>query len=598
MQRRLAAILAADLVAYSRMIRKDEEGTLTRLRAAREDIIDPAIGRHRGRIVKLMGDGMLVEFSSAVDAVRAAVEVQRAMPAWNGDTPREEQMTFRIGINLGDVVVDGDDIQGDGVNVAARLESLAEPGTVCVTGSVHEEVRDRLGLPFRDLGPQQVKNIDRPVRAWQWREDAAVSAPLPEDVRPELPEGPSIAVLPFSNMSGDPEQDYFADGLCEDIITELSRNHEIFVISRNSSFSYRGLAMDVRRIGQELGVRYILEGSVRRGGDRLRLTTQLVEAETGKHVWAEKFDRPLSTMFEVQDEITESVVGAVGSEIWTAGLRGAARASDAAIGAWERLMKAWALIHRRRGDDILAGQRICRDEIARTGGEAGFHAALAAGCAQELVFVRGQRGAAEIIGEGMAAAHRAIERDPRSETAHAFLGLLLWVMGDGDGAIAEGEAALQINPNYVFAHLVIGAAEAYAGPDRFEAAMARLKHTIRLGPRDINMPWSYGHMATACFLAGRYDEAADCARTSVRLDPGNASVLRSLAAALALGGRIDEAKVAWVRATEVQDVSYDDILPLLDRLYRRQEDIDRYLDALRLAGAPFPASGKRATSTV
>ena len=305
MERRLAAILAADAVGYSRMIRSDEEGTLLALRALREDLINPMIAEYRGRIVKLMGDGMLVEFASVVDAVCAAVKTQQALSEHNSDIPEDERIEFRFGVNLGDVVIDGDDIHGDGVNIAARLEALSKPGGICVSGKVYEEIRDRTDFTFEDLGEQKVKNIDRPVQVWRWLTDEGVTAGATarNESLPPLPEKPSIAVLPFTNISDDPEQEYFSDGITEDIITELSRFRSLFVIARNSSFHYKGKSPKVQDVGRELGVAYIVEGSVRKAGNRVRVTAQLVESENGNHIWAERYDRDLEDIFTVQGRI-------------------------------------------------------------------------------------------------------------------------------------------------------------------------------------------------------------------------------------------------------------------------------------------------------
>ncbi len=320
MERRLAAILAADMVGYSRLIRADEEGTLAALQALRTDLIDPKIAEHHGRIVKLMGDGMLVEFGSVVDAVRAAVEVQQRVSERNAGLPDDKRIEFRVGVNLGDVIIDGDDIQGDGVNVAARVEGLAEPGGVCVSGMVYEGVRDRIDIPFEDMGEQEVKNIDRPVQVWRWVADEGAtppgaSAPLGASEPLPLPDKPSIAVLPFDNMSSDPDQEYFADGITEDIITTLSKIPDLFVISRNSTFTYKGTAVDVKQVAQDMGVRYVVEGSVRKSGQRVRITAQLIEAATGHHRWAERYDRDLSDIFALQDEITREIVTAVDVEL-------------------------------------------------------------------------------------------------------------------------------------------------------------------------------------------------------------------------------------------------------------------------------------------
>ncbi len=336
MERRLAAILAADVVGYSRMIRADEEGTLHELRALREELIDPKIQEYRGRIVKLMGDGLLAEFASVVDAVACSAEVQSAIAERNPGTGDTGPIVLRVGINLGDVVIDGDDIQGDGVNVAARLEALAQPGGICISDAVYEQVRDRLDLKFQDLGQQEVKNIDRPVQTWGWiaasteaqMQSSSNGASLP------LPDKPSIAVLPFDNMSGDVEQEYFADGMTEDITTALSRIRWLFVIARNSSFAYKGKSVDVRQVAGELGVRYVLEGSVRKGGNRLRVTAQLIDASSGVHVWAERFDREIKDVFVLQDDITDALMASIEPELAKAEQQRAIRKPVENLDAW------------------------------------------------------------------------------------------------------------------------------------------------------------------------------------------------------------------------------------------------------------------------
>jgi TolB-like protein len=306
-ERRLAAILAADVAGYSRLMGTDEEGTLAALKAVRADLTDPKIAEHRGRIVKTTGDGLLLEFASVVDAVRCAVEWQRAMALRNDGVGQERRIDFRIGINLGDVIIDQHDIYGDGVNVAARLETLAEPGGVCVSKVVHDQVRDKVEFLFEDLGEQQVKNIARPVHVYRTplAKTARAKAPLP------LPDKPSLAVLPFQNMTGDVEQDYFVDGIVEEITTAISRLPWLFVIARNSSFTYKGRAVDVKQVARELGVRYVLEGSVRKAGNRVRITGQLIDTATGAHIWADRFDGALDDIFQLQDEVASSVVGAV-----------------------------------------------------------------------------------------------------------------------------------------------------------------------------------------------------------------------------------------------------------------------------------------------
>jgi len=309
--RKLSAILAADVVGYSRLIRADEEGTLAALSAIREEIVNPKIAEHHGRVVKLMGDGMLAEFGSVVDAVRTGVEMQDAMSEHQGDVPEDRRITFRVGIELGDVVIDGDDIQGDGVNVAARLEALAVPGGVCVSGAVDDQVQHRLGLHFEDTGERVLKNIDRSVRVWQWATQAAVAPTTDVSETLPLPEKPSIAVLAFSNMSADPEQEFFADGIAEEIITALSKISSVRVIARHSTFAYRGQSLDLRKVAKELGVRYVLEGSIRRRAERIRVAAQLIDAIDGSHVWADRYDRVLGDLFDIQDQITKEIVTAL-----------------------------------------------------------------------------------------------------------------------------------------------------------------------------------------------------------------------------------------------------------------------------------------------
>src|SRR5215831_6195948 len=311
-ERRLAAIMMADVAAYSRLMGADEEGTLERLKMLRHEIIDPKVAQHRGRIVKAIGDGLLVEFSSVVDALRCATNVQAALAKWNGAESTGSRVEFRIGINVGDVVVEDGDIFGDGVNVAARLEALAEPGGICVSARVQEDAAGKVDIVFEDLGDQRLKNIARPVRVYRVCPDQVAGGTKRVAISlPALPDKPSVAVLPFTNMSGDPRQEFFSDGIAEDIITALSRYPSLFVIARNSCFTYRRRSIDVTRIGRELGVRYVLEGSMRKVGDHIRVTAQLVEAETGKHLWAERYDRALADIFAVQDEITEAVTIAV-----------------------------------------------------------------------------------------------------------------------------------------------------------------------------------------------------------------------------------------------------------------------------------------------
>jgi TolB-like protein/class 3 adenylate cyclase len=344
--RRLTAILAADVAGYSRLMGADEEGTHERLRAHLRELIEPKIGEHRGRVVKNTGDGFLAEFASVVDAVRCAVEMQRGMAERNAGTPPDKRIEFRVGINLGDVIVEEHDIFGDGVNVASRLEALAEPGGICISRVVRDQVRDRLPFAFEDLGGQQVKNIARPVRVYRIGDRAApIEEPLSVLPRPlPLPDKPSIAVLPFANMSGDPEQEYFADGMVEEIITALSRIRWLFVIARNSSFMYKGQSIDVKRVGRELGVRYVLEGSVRKAGGRVRITAQLIDAMNGAHLWVDRFDGSLEDVFDLQDKAASSVAGVIEPALQAAETARSAGRPTADLTAYDAYLRACAMI--------------------------------------------------------------------------------------------------------------------------------------------------------------------------------------------------------------------------------------------------------------
>ncbi|MCZ6523950.1 MAG: adenylate/guanylate cyclase domain-containing protein, partial [Alphaproteobacteria bacterium] len=359
MERRLAAIMATDVVGYSRLIRADEEGTIVALKALRADLIDPKIAEHHGRIVKLMGDGMLAEFPSVVDAVRAATETQRAVAERNAGLPVEKRIEFRVGINLGDVLIDGDDIHGDGVNVAARLEGLSEPGGICISGSVYDQVKNRIELSFEDLGQQEVKNIDEAVRVWRWAKDdeAAPVGPLGACEPLRLPDKPSIVVLPFDDMSGDGDP-YFADGVTEDIITELSRFSSLFVIGRNSAFTYKGRAVKAQEVCRDLGVRYIVEGSVRRAGDRVRVTVQLIDSETGSHVWADRYDRELGDIFDLQDELTQAIVATLPGRLLLAEEKRIRRKPPQQMAAYDYVLAGRIHHHRVTSEDNAEALRL------------------------------------------------------------------------------------------------------------------------------------------------------------------------------------------------------------------------------------------------
>jgi len=378
-QRRLAAIVSADVAGYSRLMGRDESGTLAALKALRLEIIDPVIAKHNGRIVKTTGDGLLLEFASVIDAVRCVIEVQTAMAEKTSDVPQDRRITFRVGVNIGDIIVDGDDIFGDGVNIAARLQEIAQPGGICTSGRVHDDIRDRLDTTFEDGGTQTLKNIARPVQVWNWSPGATRSPSTPASMEAPLalPDKPSVAVLPFQNMSGDPEQEYFVDGMVEDIITNLSRNKQLFVIARNSSFTYKGKSPDIRQVGRELGVRYVLEGSVRKSGNRIRITGQLIDASTGRHIWADRFDGNLDDIFELQDELASSVSGGISVPLVNAEIERAKR-KVGNLQAYDYLLRSWAAGRGFTAEGSTKALALAREAVALDPDFALGHATIAA----------------------------------------------------------------------------------------------------------------------------------------------------------------------------------------------------------------------------
>ena len=481
-ERRLAAIMMADVVAYSRLMGADEEGTLERLKMLRQEIIDPKVAQHRGRIVKAIGDGLLVEFSSVVDALRCATNVQAALAKWNGTESTGSRVEFRIGINVGDVVVEDGDIFGDGVNVAARLEALAEPGGICVSARVQEDAAGKLDIVFEDLGDQRLKNIARPVRVYRVCPDQVAGGTKRVAISlPALPDKPSVAVLPFTNVSGDPRQEFFSDGIAEDIITALSRYPSLFVIARNSCFTYRRRSIDVTRIGRELGVRYVLEGSMRKAGGRIRVTAQLVEAETGKHLWAERYDRALADIFAVQDEITEAVTIAVAPAVANAEVQRAIRKAPESLDAWAAYQRGlWHLSKFSPGDNALAQkffQRAIDLDPTFSGGFTGlaraqFHATAG--------FQRPDPGDTQSLCESLA--RRAVAVDGADAEARACLAAVLLRRGDYEGALAEAERVLEMAPNLAGAYGTLGATMIFSS--RQKEGLAALQTSIRLDPRD------------------------------------------------------------------------------------------------------------------
>jgi adenylate cyclase len=574
--RRLAAILASDVAGYSRLMGADEEGTLERLKALRRELLDPKIAEHHGRIVKTTGDGLLVEFASVVDAVRCAVAVQQAMPERNTSVEADNRIELRIGINLGDVIVEGDDLYGDGVNIAARIEALADAGGVFVSNTVHDQVRDRLPFLFEDLGEQQVKNIARPVRVYRVSDVTAakgqstpVQSPLP------LPDKPSIAVLPFANMSGDPEQEYFVDGMVEEIITALSRIHWLFVIARNSSFTYKGRSVDVKEVGRELGVRYVLEGSVRKAGRQVRITGQLIDALTGTHLWADRFDGSLEDVFELQDQVAVSVAGVIEPALQAAEMRRSAARPTPDLSAYDLYLRALAAFFPTTKDRVTEALRLLEQAIA-IDRHYGLALAWAANCHMRLV-IDGWTDEPEIsrrkTGDLARQALQLAENDPRI-LANAAL-VLAHVDEDSGAMIGLVDRALALNPSFARGWYVSGLLRVFAGqPD---LAIEHVETSLRLSPRErMGQPLSV--MGTAYFFKHQFDEAATKLLLSIQDNPGFPSSYRTLAACYAHMGRLDDARAIVARLRAITPLVVPSELP-----WRRPEHRELFLSGLRLA---------------
>jgi adenylate cyclase len=511
-ERRLAAILAGDVAGYSVLMGVDEEGTLSRLNAHRREFLEPTIVGHRGRIVKRTGDGVLIEFGSAVDAVRCAMDVQSGMIDRNKPVPRDKRIELRIGTHVGDIIIEEDDIFGDGVNIAARLEGIAQPGGICLSDDTFRQVRGRIDANFVDMGEQQLKNIAQMVRVYRIERGSAV----PEAPAPSLPDRPSIAVLPFQNMSGDPEQDYFADGMVEEIITALSRLRRLFVISRNSTFTYKGRAVDVKQVGRELGVRYVLEGSVRKMGDRVRITGQLINAATGAHVWAERYDRKSDDIFALQDEITLSVVGAIEPSLRLAEIERVKRKRPESLDAYDLVLQAQPDVYTRMPEPSKKALVLLERALTLDPTYALAHA-YAAECYHSL-FLRG--GLQE---DNRAASIRhaeaAITYGQGDALALSFAGFVIAMdKHDRSAAFAAFEAALALSPSSAVTYIQGSVVRAYEG--EAERAIEWAERGLRLSPFD---PWrtsAFVALSTAHFSKGQYEEATAAAHKAIQSDPG------------------------------------------------------------------------------
>jgi adenylate cyclase len=547
LQRRLAAIMSADVVGYSRLMGMDEAGTLSRLNALRRELIDPAIAGHSGRIVKLMGDGALVEFASAVDAVTCAIEIQRQLREHDAGGSEVGSIRFRIGINVGDIIIEGEDILGDGVNIAARIEGIAEPGGISISEDAWRQVQGKVVANFVDAGEQSLKNIARPVRVYRV-ELGEQSAAEPAAPALPLPDRPSIAVLPFQNMSGDPEQEYFTDGMVEDIITGLSRIKWLFVIARNSTFTFKGRAIDVKQIGRELGVRYVLEGSVRRVTDRIRITGQLIDAVSGAHVWAERYDRKSDDIFALQDEITLSVVGAIEPSLRLAEIERVKRKRPDSLDAYDLVLQAQPDVYSGMPDRATKALPLLERALALNSDYALAHA-FAAMCYHNRFLRAGlheQDRAASIQH-----AQAALASGQDDALALTFAGFSIGMdANDRNSAFAAFDAALALSPSSALTYFCGSAILGWAGVA--ERAIEWAERGIRLSPFD---PWrfaAYHALTLGHFHRGHYQEAADSAYKAVQANPGHSISRMLLAASLVKLGRMDEAKTAAAHVLELQ----------------------------------------------
>jgi TolB-like protein/tetratricopeptide (TPR) repeat protein len=545
-ERKLAAIFAADIAGYSRLMARDEVGTLARLKACRT-IIDGLIASHRGRIFNTAGDSVVADFASAVDAVQCAVAVQAAVATENGGGTADEPMQFRVGVHVGDVIVDGDNLLGDGVNIAARLEALAEPGAICVSAATRDHIGNKLPLAFDDLGEQQVKNIAQAIRAY--RVQSETRAPPPVAALP-LPDKPSLAVLPFQNMSGDPEQEYFADGIVEDITTAIARLPWLFVIARNSSFTYKGKSVDVKQVARELGVRYVLEGSVRKAGDRVRITGQLIDTATGAHIWAEHFDGALDDIFELQDKVASSVVGAIEPRLRASEIERASRKPTERLDAYDLYLRALAQVHKYTEEGMHEAVTLAKRALAIDPSYA--PAAAMVGWCRILQRIQGWGAVSEAkVAEAVLLARQAIEAGRDDPEVLSVAGYTIAILaGEPSTALAGVDRALALNPNSAVAWSARGWILGFQNqPD---PAIEAHQQAIRLSPFD---PLAYlftAGLALAHQAAGRYEEAIDWADRATHAQPRYVVAMRIKLICLAQLSRTEEARELLTRVLALQ----------------------------------------------
>jgi adenylate cyclase len=534
--------MSADIVGYSRLMGQSESGTLARLKAARAEVVDPAIAEFNGRIVKTTGDGLLAEFSSAVDAVQCGVAVQAAMAGRGEGAGDGDLLQYRIGVHVGDIIIDGEDIFGDGVNIAARIEGLAEPGGVAISDAVNQHVQGRVEVAFSDRGDQEAKNIDHPIHVWGWCPGIAAVVSLEA---PPLPEKPSIAVLPFDNMSGDPEQGYFADGITEDIITDLSKVSGLFVIARNSSFAYKGRVPDIRQVSRELGVRYVLEGSVRRGGNRIRVNAQMIDGPTGGHLWAERYDRELEDIFEVQDEVTRTIVAALKVQLTASeeAQREARGKIDAE--AYDLLVRSRQVMMQLRPESGIEARQMLERVI-----EIGSGTALAYARLSMIRFAeyanQWNDATQDNLTEAIALANKAIEVDETEPQAQISLALALAWVGRLDEAERAAERAVELDPNCADAYACLGNVREFQG--RAEEAVPLYTRCHRLDPQ---FDMALHFIGRSLLTLGRIEEAEAAFNRRLALAPHSDMTRFYLACIYGRTGRHEEARALWQEVLEI-----------------------------------------------
>jgi adenylate cyclase len=584
-QRRLAAILSADVVGYSRLMGIDETGTLARLKAIRRDLIDPLIAAHSGRTVKLMGDGALVEFASAVDAVNCAIEVQKQVRERNAAGPEDNPIQFRIGINVGDIIVDGDDIYGDGVNLAARIEVLAEPGGIYISRAAADQVRDKVPIKIETRGAQTVKNIARPIEVFcivADERDAIVPAVNESESRAQSPivaDKPAIAVLPFVNMSGEPEQEFFADGITEDILTDLSRFRELFVISRNSAFVYKGKPINLEKVAEELGVQYVVEGSVRKAGSRVRITVQLIDAETDRHLWAERYDRELADIFAIQDEVTASIVSILPGRVAAAAHERVQRKPPENLAAYECLLAGKVLHHRSTRTDNAEALRMIERAIALDPGYAHAHAWKA--CVLGQSFVNGWCADAEAtVRTVIEEVTQALSLDENDSDVHRVLAAVnLSLHRDHDKALYHQERALALNPNDDL--IVVQQGEVLTWIGQADQGIEWILKAMRLNPYHPERFWS--HLGRAYFVSRRYAEAVKAFQRISRPDHSHVAFVAACRA------QLGDAAAAKRAAQDVLQLAPDFSIERFIATQHYKDESDREHHRAALLKAQLPA---------